>query len=458
MDASSIRIEDQLVEGISDLCYEDLDADTVNYCKQLLMDTLGVTFPGSRAPGCTELVDLVRNWATPEGAPVLLHGFRAAPPQAALVNSTMMHALDFDDTLDASALHAMVTALPAALSAAATRGRISGRDLISALVLGVDVTARISLGIQQPLSWIRTATCGTFGAAAAAARTLGLKGERLADAFGIAYSQTAGNAQGLIEGRLVKRMQPGFAASAGVTAALLAQQGITGSRGFLTGRYGYYRLYENDAFDPHPVVAALGRHFHIKDLSIKPYPCCRMTHSSIDAALDLRHALTDATPIKQVAVAASEMVTTMVGKPFQRGDNPQVDAQFSIPYTVACALLQGDVFLQDFTEEATDRPAILALADKVTVTADNRLPAKDLFRATVTLHIADHAPRSRQITLPRGNPGNPLDTDQCREKFTKCLAYSRLPVFEARRDDLLECIQQLETLADIGRLLALMQP
>ncbi len=458
MDAASTRVEEQLVEGLSDLRYEDLDADTVIYCKQLLMDTLGVAFPGSLAPGCGELVDLVRHWVTPEGAPVLLHGFRTAPPQAALANSTMMHALDFDDTLDASALHAMVTALPAALAAAAVRGPVSGRDLITALVMGTDVTARISLGIHQPLSWIRTATCGTFGAAAAAARILGLKGERLADAFGIAYSQTAGNAQGLIEGRLVKRMQPGFAAAAGVTAALLAQQGITGSRRFLTGRYGYYRLYENDAFDPQPVVAALGRHFHIKDLSIKPYPCCRMTHSSIDAALDLRRALADPAAIQRVAVTASEMVTTMVGKPFEPGDNPQVDAQFSIPYTVACALLQGDVFLPDFTEEAIDRPAILDLADNVTVTADNRLPAKDLFQATVTVHAADHAPLSRQITLPRGNPGNPLDYDQCREKFTKCLAYSRLPVFEARRDELLRCLQQLETLDDIGRLLALLQP
>jgi 2-methylcitrate dehydratase PrpD len=455
----SLNPEKKLIDHIAKVRYEDLPPEAVAYCKLLIVDTLGVAFPGSLAPGCPEIADLARAWKSESGSSVLIHGDKTTPPLAALVNSTMMHALDFDDTLDASALHTFVSVLPAALAASEFAGKVDGKKFIAALVLGVDVICRISMGIDRPLSWIRTATCGSFGAAAAASKILGLDKNKIANSLGVVYSQTSGNAQGLIEGRLIKRMQPGFAASAGVTSAFLAMKGITGSTDFLCGPYGYYNLYEAGQFDLKPVLESLGSHYSINDLSIKPYPSCRMTHASIDAALELRSALGGAVEdIDQIEVIASKMVTEMVGKPFVLGTNPQVDAQFSIPYTVACVLVRGDVFIGDFETGAIQDRHLKDLADRVKVSVNPQLPAKDILHSKVTIKMKDGRTHGKTVSVPLGNPAKAMKAEKSREKFRKCVAYSGLDFGSAKIEELLSMIDSLEDIQDINRLIALMLP
>jgi 2-methylcitrate dehydratase PrpD len=330
---------------------------------------------------------------------------------------------------------------------------VSGKTFIAALVLGVDVICRISLGIRRPLSWIRTATCGSFGAAATAAKILGLDRDRMADALGIVYAQTAGNAQGLLEGRLVKRMQPAFAAAAGVTAAFLASKGVTGSREFLTGPYGYYPLYEQGDLDEAAVLDGLGQHFTIGDLSIKPYPCCRMTHAAIDAALAVRERLAPLDRLERIEVNVSSMVAEMVGKPFRIGQNPQVDAQFSIPYTVAVALLYGDVFLGDFEPEAVRREAVKALAAKVQVNENPNLAPKDILPAEFRAFNSDGESLELRINAPLGNPLRPVNDAQCRRKFSKCIQYSGIAFDEAQRRDWLTQIENLENIENVCTLM-----
>ena len=454
-----LKLENRLIEHIAKVRYEDLPPEAVAYCKLLIMDTLGVVFPGSLAPGCTEVADLAREWRCESGASVLIYGHKTTPPLAALVNSTMMHALDFDDTLDASALHTFVNVLPAALAAAESSGKISGKKLITALVIGVDIISRISIGIHRPLCWIRTATCGSFGAAATASKILGLDKAGIANALGVVYSQTSGNAQGLIEGRLVKRMQPGFAVSAGVTSAFLAMKGITGSVDFLCGPYGYYNLYELGEFDLKPVLDSLGSHYAVTDLSIKPYPSCRMTHASIDAALELRGAIGGCPEdIDQIELKASKMVTEMVGKPFILGTNPQVDAQFSIPYTVACALVRGDVFIGDFEIAAIHDRHVKALADRIKVSINPQLPAKDILHAELIIKMKDGRTHKKTVNVPLGNPAKAMDAEQCREKFKKCVAYSGLNFDSGKIEALLSMIDSLEDIQDINRMISLMMP
>lgn len=450
-------LEKQLIEHIARTGFDALDAETILCCKKLIMDSLGVVFPGSRAPGCPEIVDLLRCWQSRQGASVFLNGFSTAPPLAAMANSAMMHALDFDDTLDASALHTFVNVLPAGLAAAEDRGRISGKELIVALVLGVDVICRISLAIDRPLSWIRTATCGGFGAAAAVGKVLGLDEEKLFNALGLVYSQTSGNAQGLIEGRLVKRMQPGFAASAGVVSAFLAARGITGSRQFLTGPYGFYPLYEHGDYHPERVCEAIGEHFCITDLSIKPYPCCRMTHSTIGAAMKLKDRVGPVDGVERIDVSVSSMVTEMVGKPFQIGENPQVDAQFSIPYTTACALIRGDVFLQDFEADNISDPAVKQLADRVWVSANPNLASKDILQSEITVTRKDGKVFSEYTPVPLGNPQNPMSAGQCREKFAKCIDYSGVSIKEETQNELISMIEELEAVPDVSELVRAMR-
>jgi len=456
---SNHNLESRLIDHITKVHYEDLPPETVDYCKLLIMDALGVTFPGSLAPGCPEVASLARAWRSESGSSILIHGDKTTPPLAALVNSTMMHALDFDDTLDASALHTFVNVLPAAMGAAETVGSIDGKRFMTALILGVDVICRLSMGISRPLSWIRTATCGSFGAATTVGKILGLDHEQMTNALGVAYSQTSGNAQGLLEGRLVKRMQPGFAAQAGLTSAFLAEKGITGSHAFLEGTYGFYNLYEQGEFDREPIVEKLGFHYTITDLSIKPYPSCRMTHASIDAALELRDVIGGVVEdIDKIEVKASKMVTEMVGMPFVIGTNPQVDAQFSIPYTVACALTRGDVFIGDFETEAIHDRQVKALADRVKVSVNPDLPAKDILHAELTIKMKDGRTHGKTINVPLGNPAKAMGAEQCREKFRKNVAYSGLNFGNAKIEELLSMIDSLEDIQDISRMIALMLP
>jgi len=446
----------QLVELCASTNWDDLPSSAREYTKLLIMDTLGVALPGRQATGCPQVSELAARWGGEPLSTLLFAGKKISPPLAAMANGTMMHALDFDDTLDASALHCMVSVLPSALAVAEAEGPVDGKSFITAIALGVEVICRVSLGVNTPLSWIRTATCGSFGAAATAAKLLGLDQDGLHNALGVVYAQTAGNAQGLIEGRLIKRMQPGFAAQAGVEAAYLAQAGITGGREFLEGPYGYYNLYEKGLYDPAPVVQGLGQDFMINDLSIKPYPCCRMTHSSIDAALELRPGLEGRLEdIAAIEVSASSMVAEMVGKPLVLGDNPQVDAQFSVPYTVAAALARGDVFLGDFEIDAIKEPAVLELARKVTVTTDPLVPAKDLLRADMKVELAGGERREALIEAPLGNPARPMGQAMCRAKFAKCLAYSGLETDPARVEEMLDFITDLDQAKDAGHLAVL---
>jgi len=459
LNKSNLNLEYKLIDHIANVRYEDLPPEAVKYCKLLIMDALGVTFPGSQAPGCPEVTGLANVWKSESGASVLIHGHKTIPPFAALVNSTMMHALDFDDTLDASALHTFVSVLPAAMAAAETVGSIDGKRFMTALILGVDIICRLSMGISRPLSWIRTATCGSFGAATTVGKILGLDQEQMTNALGVGYSQTSGNAQGLLEGRLVKRMQPGFAAQAGLTSAFLAERGITGSHAFLEGTYGFYNLYEQGEFDHQPVVENLGSHYTITDLSIKPYPSCRMTHASIDAALDLRGIIGSTVEgIDQIEVAASKMVSEMVGKPFALGNNPQVDAQFSIPYTVACALVRGDVFIGDFETEAIHDTQVKSLADRVTVSVNPDLLAKDILFSELAIKMKDGRTYGKTVNVPLGNPAKAMDAEQCREKFRKCVSYSGLDFGNAKIEELLSMINSLEDIQDISRMIALMLP
>lgn len=447
---------EKIVDYIMGTQFGDLPETVVDNAKRFVLDSLGVAIAGSSAPGSKEVVDLVKGWGGKPEATVLIYGGKLPSPAAAMVNSIMMHALDFDDTLDESALHAHVSVLPAAMAVAESVGKISGADLITAVTLGVDLVCRLGLATKRPLSWIRSATCGFFGAAAAAGKIMGLNREQMLHALGVAYSQTSGNAQCLVDGGLVKRMQPAFAARAGVLSAFLAQKGITGARHFLEGQYGFFNLYEGGEYEREALLGDLGEHFEGMKLSIKPYPSCRMTHAAIDAALAIReeHGF-EPSDIEEIVVHASKMVYDMVGREFTIRDNPQVDAQFSIPYTVAAALIRGDVFLKDFEESSIRDARVLACAKRVKVIVDPELAERDIMTAHLVLKTKDKV-YPKRIDRVKGNPSNPMSMDDCTEKFRKCVLSSQRPMPGEKVDEILDCLINLEGLKEIRALMGLL--
>lgn len=439
--------------------FEDLPAEAVAAAKMVLLDTLGVAVAGWNAPGCAAVHDLAAEWGGRQESTVWVYGTRVPAPSAALANGLMCHALEFDDLHDRAHLHAFAPVLPSALAIAERRGGIDGRTFLTALVLGADVMSRLGLAVQVEKGWHYTLTFGVFGAAVAAGKLLGLDLATLQNALGIAYSHAAGTEQSLVEARLVKRLHPGLAAQAGVTSALLAQRGVSGPERPFEGQLGYFPVYENNHYDRGRALDGLGERFEVANLSIKPYPCCGCTHTAIDATLALVSAA-GLLPeeIAEVEVAVSQMSRDLVGAPFRVRDNPQADAQFSIPYAVATAIRRRRVFLEDFEEAAVRDPATGRLASRVRVTVDPHIEQRSLAPATVRIATNDGRRLEARATDTRGHPGNPLSAEELVAKFRGCLAYARQPELELRAGRLVGAVSRIEEMSDVRELAALLSP
>jgi len=415
-----------LVDYIHETKFEDIPERVIENTKIFILDTIGVAIAGSRAPGVRELRSALSGMRDTGVSTVFKFGDRLSPPAAALMNSVLIHAYDFDDTFDEGALHTYVSVLPAVFSLAEKTGNTDGKSILTALTVGVDIIVRLSLGIKTPLSWIRTATLGSFGAAAAAAKIMNFDRKKIHNTIGIVYSMTSGNAQTLIDGGLTKRMQPGFSSRAAVFSAILADHGINGAIDVFEDKFGYFNLYERGEYERDPILKDLGKEFYGTRLSIKPYPSCRMTHSSIDAVLELVNRY-DIKPedVVEVEVLVSKMAKTMVGK-FKLEGNPQVEAQFSIPYTVATAILKRDVFLDDFeVENISGNRERLDFLRKIKVLEDSGIPEKEISISTVRIRTKTGVFENRVKGL-KGSPQKPMTEEEIGEKVRKCLSYGGL--------------------------------
>jgi len=286
----------------------------------------------------------------------------------------MCHALDYDDTHDRAVLHTGPITVPAAFAAAEYIGGISGKDLINAITLGIEVHCRLGLATKIWIGWMLTPLYGYFGAATAVGKLLGLDEDGLLNAWGIAYSQAAGNGEAIPSGGLTKRLQAGFAASGGMLASLLAQKGVSGAKNSLEGKSGMFNLYQRGEYDPKALTKdwERGSRSRISALSL---PCCRFNHSSIEAALEIANQY-NANPrqIEEVKVGVSRAGFVFNCEPLDVKRRPRtvVDAQFSIPYGVASALVKKRAGLADFTEESIKDTAVLNVASKVDPFVDRR--------------------------------------------------------------------------------------
>src|SRR5215468_7058836 len=328
--------------------YADLPASAVESARRDILDTFGCMLGGSGSPGIGELFAVLSRWSGREESRVLLRGVRLPAPQAALLNASMGHALDFDDTLDTGgSIHPGVSVLGSVLAVCDSLGGRSGRDVLFAVALGLDVSCRIALSCTLDRGWHRTAAIGVFGATAAAGKLIGLTPEQMLAAFGIANSHAAGNRQCILDGALTKRMQAGQAASAAVFSAVLAQTGFTGAQNIFAGRYGFLELYQPNGYDTSLLLRDLGGVFCGEALSYKPYPCGRPLHAAIDAALEARTALgiAGADDIESVTIEADPAGhTDQFGRgPQKRRPTQVVEAQFAQPFLVATALVRGKV-------------------------------------------------------------------------------------------------------------------
>jgi 2-methylcitrate dehydratase PrpD len=367
------------------------------------------------------------------------------------------HNQEFDCIHELAVVHPLTTIQSAALAYAERAQSISGRDLILALALGVDVATSIGMAAQTGLKFFRPATAGIFGVVAAVGKLAGLEQAALLDAFGLAYAQAAGSMQAHAEGGPALALQMGFAAMAGIRAVDLAKAGFPGPHAVLEGRFGYFPLFEG-AWDVAPVWAELGQVWRVTQVSHKPFPSGRATHGGIDGLLQLRarHGM-QANHVESVTLRAPSLIYELVGRPLQ--PDMQVSyARLCFAYVGALALAGGGGDLTDFYPERLADQDLHALGQRVHVVIDDNPDPNALSPQTVIVRLKNG--QEHALTLPHtlGSPQRPLPYEQHLAKFRRCLTAAVQPLSVDAGDRLIAMVEQLDDLPYSHALLQPLQP
>ncbi len=405
--------------------FEDLPEAAVEAAKTYLVNTSAAILAGSGAPGAPEIVRQVREWGGRAESTVAVHGLRVPAPMAALANGVMAHAMDYDDTQVGTGLHANVVVVPALLAAAESSAASSGRDLLAAHVLGLELACRMTLAATNRGGhpWLTTTLFGIFGATLAAGKVQGLDAARLRHALGIAYSLSAGNRQGLLDGTLIQRLQPGLCAQAAVSAVAFARQGVTGAHDILTGRYGLYPSHYGADYAPEALTRGLGSEFRMLEIALKPFPCCSYSQEPLDAMLDLmREQRIEPDGVESITVSvATKHAAGLVDHPYAPRSCPQVDAQFSMQYVIASAVCRNAFGVAELQEAALHEAAVIGFSRKVRVDVD---PQRE---GQVTVRMTDGRALEKRVELARGHPRRPFSPVELRAKLDECARQAVVP-------------------------------
>ncbi|WP_435181070.1 MmgE/PrpD family protein [Halorussus sp. AFM4] len=420
---STIDATARLAAHCAETSFADLPADVREKLKRHVLDWLGVTLAGrEHAESTPAMLAGLGGDAGSGPATSVATGEQWAPDRAAAINGALAHSLDFDDTHRESSLHPGAPVIPAAL-AVAEREDATTERLLAGVSAGFDVACVLGRAVDPDAHYDRgfhgTATCGTFGAIAAAGAVQGLSVAEFEDAFGVGGSQAAGSLQFLENGAWNKRLHPGLAARRGVTAASLAGAGFRGAADAIEGEYGFLNGYTGD---PNPAAFdAFGDEHAVMETALKPYPCCRYMHAAIDALTDLSEEV-DTDSIESIRVDLPEPGVRLTGDPIDRKRRPEnfVDCQFSMPFTAALALSTGEAGLPAFLDAQSrlDDRALRGLMDRVDVVSTDAVQSlfPEQWAARVVVEAGGET-YERFVETALGEPEKPLGWGGVTEKF-----------------------------------------
>ncbi|NPU11904.1 MmgE/PrpD family protein [Bradyrhizobium sp. 83002] len=446
-----------LAAYVAELKYDDIPPEVLDRAKVLTLDFLGSAIRARReAESTPSVINMLAALKLDAAGEATVFGDTRTwtPAVAALLNGTMGHSLDFDDTHADSSLHPSAPVVPAAFAIGEMVGA-SGREVLTAIVAGYEVCCRLGNALDPTSHYARgfhpTATAGTYGAAAAAGKLFGLSEQQLIYAFGVSGSQAAGSLQFLVNGAWNKRYQVGASAMNGVIAATLAKNDFVGAVESVEGKHGLLVGYTDT---PHheKAVAGLGTTYETMKIGVKPYPSCRYTHAAIDAIVALRreHNLTP-DQVKRVEIGLHRNGITLTGDATtKRHPTSIVGGQFSMFFTGALALDQGRFGWDDYTRLGDT--AINALADKFDVVQDDRLEVgrSHPFGARVTITTEDGV-HERLHDDPSGEPTSFPSAQAMSDKF---ITLAR-PVLSSRAQDFADAILSLERFERVAQATAL---
>lgn len=399
--------------------------------KQCVLDYLGCAIGGVNLESSEMIRRCFSHRKVPPESTVILHG-KAPCEIAAFINSAASHGLEMDDLNYGAGGHPAVAIMPAAFAVAEKQDK-DGNSLLKAIIAGYDLMYRIGQAANPDSQFERglhpTSINGIFGAALAAALLMDLNRTQIASAIGIAGSFTSGNLECYADGSLTKRINPAVASQGGILSAMLAREGFTGPKWVFEGRSGFLVSYSDDADSSRLTENLDYSHFGIMRTGFKPYANCRYNHSPIYAALKLREKYAiDYREIEEVTVKVIGMAVRGVCEPKDVKYNPKniVDAQFSLPYSIAVALIDGQAFIEQYTEEKLHDPEIRALMARVkmehSTELDKLLPKA--FPAEVIVRLRGGKELFGRVDYCKGDPEEPMTDEELEEKFSSLARFS----------------------------------
>jgi len=455
-----------LVDFIIDTKYSDLSDEVISYAKNHILDTIGIIAAGSSSEGINSMVELANEWGGKEEATIPLYGFKVPVPSAAYAIGPMARAWDFGGVHPDANEHTTEYVLPVALPVA-EKHRLSGKELILAVALGNEIISRIGASVHTITGVSMSRTHSVFriwGPVVAAGKLLGLNRQELLDAIGLSYTQGGCDNKMFVDGVLKIRAQHGLVADTAIKCVYMAQYGITGTKNVLEGEKGFYNAFYPN-YDEGWILDGLDeRKFIATKTIIKGYPTCTYTHSSIETALEcIIENNIQPEEVKEVKVGVNTPTYELVALPLETRYHPvtPADAQFSIPYSVACAVVNRKVFIDDYLDEALQRKEIQEMTQKVRVEVDPDIEKTDPvgFAGAKVLVITKNGKKyDKRIDHVKGTPQNPMSTEELEEKFRGCMNFSINKLPHTNIDNMIDKFRNLEDVNDISELVKLLCP
>ncbi|MBE3113949.1 MAG: MmgE/PrpD family protein [Actinobacteria bacterium] len=431
----------RLAQYASNLKYEDVPTEVIGKVKVLLQDYISVAFGGMQTESGKIVAEFAKDFNEKGKCTVIGWGYKSAPYNAAFANAIMAHSIELDDADVDALFHYGVVIVPAAL-AAAEWVDTSGKEFLTSLMVGCDVITRISEATNPSLrnrGYHTTPTCGVFGAGAASGRVMKLNEDKMVSVLGLSGAQASGLME-MYGPSMAKRFNPGPAARNGITAALFAERGFTGAETILEGERGFCRAF-SDEYDLERLTAGLGEDFRIF-IEYKPYACARPIHNAIDCALEIRN---------KYSPVLEEISSILVKRHpdwahYHSINEPRTyhEAQMSLPYSVAVALVEGRAFYDQYSEENLKRSEIMRLCRMVEIEPDATLLRGVSCR--MIIGMKDGRKLEALVDYPKGSPQNPMTEE---ERYTKFEDLSSKVLNDSQRQNIIEKISNMEEIEDI---------
>jgi 2-methylcitrate dehydratase PrpD len=460
-----------LAEFVARTRFEDLPAHVVEMTKRSILDAIGVSLGASGLePACRPFVDMAIEAGGAPQATIIGFGKKVPVTLAAFANGSFGHALDYEDIHDPTGMHPNAPTVPAALAAAEAIGGVSGKELIVAVALGCDIVCRLqaaqrATAIPQaaadsgeggaPYGFYPPAIVGTFGAATAAGKVLGLTADQMLDCWSLALCQNSTSGELIDSPRSeVRAVRDAFGTQSGVQAAFLAKKGVKGFDKPFEGRFGFFAMYARGNHAPGVLAANLGERFAGGDISYKAWPACRGSHLYVQAALDfMKETNAKVSDIAHVTASVGP-VNQMLCEPAasKRAPSTAIDAKFSIPFCVATALVKRDVVLASFLPEGRADPEVLACAAKVGYRLDPAAARTTPQGGGTVLRIEmkDGTVHDLSVKAIYGSPALPMPDALFLAKFMDCGRHAAVARDAAALKAIAAQVLALDQLADVA--------